>query len=447
MRIILDIPILLSDAVFAMTGEKCKEYADVTVFSISTDSRECEIGDLFFSLAKERDTRIEHALDAEFNGAYAVCDDPRFINVKSTERALLLFAELYKSRMPRLTFTVGITGSVGKSTATRYTAKLLSNSYKVAKTVGNFNNRIGVSLSILSAERSTEILVLEIGMNHRGEIAEIANLIRPDICVITNVGSAHIGNLGCREAIAASKREIITEMAEAVIVPEEEPLLKNVKRRISLSLSDCNADMLLKKRADGYSLFLGGRVIDGLLPNIRGEHNLYNLLIAAAVANFVGISESNIKRGINSFYDGFTDGRIIECGRFTVIDDSYNSSPEAVMAMLDYVMTLPTKRYALISDMLELGEKSGALHYAIGKRASGLCGLYIVGEYADYVALGAIDGGMPPEAVKIIRDTSHERLCDLLTEDITEGTLLIKGSHATGLSEVVKILRERTKKG
>ncbi len=453
MRIILDIPISLSDAILAITGKVDSKFREITVFAVSTDSRACEDGDLFFSLAGAVEKRIEHARSAALNGAYTVCDGVGFITVANTELALLAFAALYKSRLPKIIHTVGITGSVGKSTATRYTASLLSLSYRVAATIGNFNNRIGISLSILCAKRDTEILVLEMGMNHRGEIAEMASLVRPDICVITNVGSAHIGNLGSKEAIRDAKCEIITSRATAVIVPASEPLLRGIGNRVSISLSDSEknervgADITLVKREGNYTLKGLGTAVDEIGLGVLAVHCAYNALIAGAVALSVGMPSENIRRGLNSLSDDFCKGRILDAGGFTLIDDTYNCSPEAAKAMLDYLSVFPAPHFAVFADMLELGKMSGELHYALGMQAGGLDRLYLVGEYAEYTAIGAIDGGLNPAKVRVLRDIDAKGIADLLLREIEDGTVLIKGSHATGIYEVAKILCERTKKG
>ena len=443
MRIILDIPISLGE-VIRITGGVCNTACtERQIIAITTDSRECEDGDLFFSLASSSEKRIKHATEAEQCGAYTVCDGCGFITVENTELALLRLGAGYKKLLPRLAHTVAITGSVGKSTATRYTASLLSLSHRVCSTVGNFNNRIGISLSVLCARRDTEMLVLEMGMNHRGEIAEMAELIQPDLCVITNVGNAHIGNLGSREAISLAKREIITDRATGVIVPCDEPLLKDVRHRLGASL-DGTGDFSLFKSGEDYSFKAGKKVIDGIIPAISGGHNLYNLLIAGAVAAFLGASLSDIKRGLNSLSDSLSGTEITDCGVFTLIDDSYNSSPEAAEAMLAYLAKFPRPHSALLADMLELGDMAGELHYSVGKRAAGLDRLYVTGKYAEYVALGAIDAGMSAEAVRVIRECGKEELARLLTEEAAGGTLLVKGSHSTGLYEVTKILRRGT---
>ncbi len=446
MRIMLDIPVRLSDAIFALTDKAVDEYEKIHIFAISTDSRECEVGDLFFSLATDGEARIKYALDAKERGAYTVCESVGFISVDNTEVALLRFAAFYKSRLPMLKHVVGITGSVGKSTVTRYTANLLSASHRVASTIGNFNNRIGISLSVLLAKRDTEVLVLEIGMNHRGEIAEMAELIRPNICVITGIGTAHIGNLGSREGIAAAKLEIITDAAESVIVPFGEPLLERVINRLDISLSDSRASIFAEENTDGYTIRTKERKIGGLRPGVREEHNLYNLLNAAAVAISVGMSDCEIRTGINTLSDGFARGHIISHGNLTVIDDSYNSSPEAAEAMLTLLMKFPAPRIALLSDMLELGNMANELHYLLGKAAAPLDGLYLVGEYADYIALGAVDGGMSAEQIRILRSNDKKRIADILINEVADGTVLIKGSHATGMCDVAKIICDRMRK-
>ena len=440
MRIILDIPIMLSDVICAVSGRVNDAPIKKIVYAISTDSRECEDGDLYFSLASTHEKRIEYAADAMARGGIPICDADGFIRVESTEKALLSLAAFYKSRLPYLSHTVGITGSVGKSTTKRYTTKILSQFYKVSSTIGNFNNRIGISLSILSARRDTQILVLEMGMNHKGEIREMAEVIRPDFCVITNIGSAHIGNLGGREAIRDAKCEIITDSTSVVFFPANEPLLENIPHGVSLSPFGDNADIILKNEGEDFYVVTPKKRIEVIRPPINGYHNLSNLLYALAVGIFIGLNDSELKSASKSLSDDFLNARLHNLKRFTLIDDTYNSSPEAAKAMIDYLLAYPSPRFAVLSDMLELGATSGELHYALGQKAARLDGIYLIGQYADDTARGAIDSGMHKDGIRIIQNTDSDAIADILYSEIKEGTVLIKGSHATRLCDVVKKL-------
>ena len=442
MRIMLDIPLSLHSAIEVMTGA-VPYYADATLYAVCTDSRECEDGDLFFSLARNRDERIKHANNAVRRGAYAVCDSGDFIEVENTELALLRLAAYYKSKLHRLIKTVGITGSVGKSTVTRYTAEMLSLSYIVASTIGNFNNRIGISLSILSARADTEVLVLEMGMNHAGEIAQMSSVIRPEICVITCIGSAHIGNLGSREAIRDAKCEIITDDTEAVICPFDEPLLKTVPHGLTFSLENADADAVLTESAGIFTLKTLDMEIDGIELAVIGKHNRYNSLIAAVVCILLGFSGDGVRQAVGRLGNGVSHGRIFTVGGIAVIDDTYNSSPEAAYAMLDLLKDFPSPHIAVLGDMLELGDAAGDLHRELGRRAASVDRLYAIGEYSTAIFQGAIDGGMSADAVSVMRDMDVSVLTEILLRQTVCGTVFIKGSHATGLSLLAKSIRER----
>ena len=453
MRIILDIPILLSEAVSAIGSKMNEKRCDRQIYAICTDSRECELYDLFFSLASLKEDRLKNADDAASRGAICICDVGDYILVPDTGAALLRLSAFYKSKLPRLLHTVGITGSIGKSTCKRFVADVLSGAYRVSGTIGNFNNRIGISLSILSASRDTEVLVLEMGMNHSGEILEMSKEIRPDICVITNIGTAHIGNLGSREAIRDAKCEIISDAAVAVIVPSNESLLDNVKHRVGVSLSDMadakrdeSANTMLLHGDNGYTLFVYGKKICDIHPKSTLRRDLYALLIAGVTATVLGMEKADIEYALNNTVNDRAERRIISLGDITLIDDTYNSSPEAVEYMLEYLSDFPSPRFAVLSDMLELGDMAKELHYRIGGQASCLDGLYVIGEYADIVARGAIDGGMAENSVRRLSSEAPEKAADLLMREVKRGTILLKGSHATGLSGVVKILCERMKK-
>ena len=197
---------------------------------ITTDSREACEGDLFFSLTSDKSSAEEHVKEARNKGAISVSSlskEADFL-VFDCQKTLLKLAIYYKAQLKSLKATIAITGSVGKTTTKEFCASFLSASYKVHKTYMNYNNLLGVSLSILSAASDTEIFILELGMNNLGEIRKLSDAIEPDYAVITNIGTAHIGNLGSRKLIAQAKLEIASGMTdEKIIVPYEEQLLSS----------------------------------------------------------------------------------------------------------------------------------------------------------------------------------------------------------------------------
>ena len=228
MRIKLDIPLptreikMLFSCDFPKNTEKI-EY-------VSTDSRNIHKGDLYFALSNSNTDLISHINQAKESGGYIAAENDAIkTGCTASYDAIIKLAALYKSRLEKLKSTVVITGSIGKTTTKELCAILLSEKYIVHSTFGNQNNRLGIAYTLLSAPRDTEILLIELGMNHEGEIAPIAKLLEPDIAVITNITNAHIGNLGSRKAIANEKLAVCSGMSDSgiTIIPHEEFLLQN----------------------------------------------------------------------------------------------------------------------------------------------------------------------------------------------------------------------------
>ena len=442
MRIRLDLPLSACELCEAVGAAK-DALEDKLITHIVTDSREARTGDLFLPLASEPSQRKMHAKAARQSGATVMgeSDINPDITVSDTRGALLKIAALYKSRLPRLMHTVGVTGSTGKTTVTRFISRILSKKYAVHSTIENFNNVIGLSLSVLTAMRDCEVLVLEMGMNHRGEISLLADAIRPDICVITSIGTAHIGNLGSREEIALAKLEILTPDCTHLLCPLNEPLLFHAPSRITFSAS-VPAD---------YTLTGNGRLItptytkDGIKLNIHGEHLLADACVAAAVASILGISGEDIVGALGELSDGDGRARILKRDGLTVIDDTYNSSYEAAVAMLDYLKDFPAPRAAVLGDMLELGKESEELHFLLGKRSAeaGIDLLVAVGKYANHIASGA--RSVLPRPSRISVYDTPESSGDIAREvlSVGRGTVLVKGSHATGLKKITDAIMSK----
>ncbi len=433
MRIILDIPIMTSKLLRAVDGDP-SSIAIAEIGAIVTDSREARAGDLFFALAVGVEDRARHIRDAAARGAVTVGDvDGASLRVADARRVLLEAARIYKEGLHRLCHTVGVTGSAGKTTATRFISRLLSDGHRVHSTVGNYNNIIGLSISVLCAPRDTEILVLEMGMNAEGEIRELAEAMCPDVCLITNIGTAHIGRLGSREAIARAKREIVTEACRVVVCPAGELLLDDIPCKQTYAIDD-KADYSLIGRN-----FICREKIVGAPP--LAEHLRPALCAAMAIATLID-GEVGDCTGKISDADGRTSTHRIR--GITVIDDSYNSSAEAVLMMLDHLAGLAPPRAVLLSDMLELGEMAPALHFRVGEAVSeaGVDRLFVIGDYAEEVARGAIFRGFRGEIRIYPRGVSLREVAEDLLDGVDGGHLLIKGSHATGLYGIIEILKE-----
>ena len=354
-----------------------------------TDSREIEKGDLFCALKGKDDGHL-YAKEAEKRGAVAILAERKteaalpHILVDSVPSALLRWASLALAARPVL--KIAITGSVGKTTAKEKCAAVLKERYKTHKTEGNRNNHLGVPFTVLSMPLDTEALVLELGMNNRGEIKALSSAVRPDVAIITNIGYAHIGRLGSREAIAEAKMEILSGMQATapLLIPMGEPLLAPCFTRRQLH----------------YVLPLSEKEAPFPIPTDIGER--WGLGFALRLGRLLGISEDALWRGLLDAAKAPTRRQVFTLRGVTLINDTYNASPESTIAALDLLQEQrgKGKRIALLGTMLELGDASSLLHRAVARHAA-RCADYLLyyGEEEEAVLSGALGGGMPKERI------------------------------------------------
>ena len=450
MRIDLEIPLRLEECISAMNGRGAIQ--DVTIRTLVTDSREAICGDLFIALAKEKKDRIAYVKEARSFGAITVSEEYADLSVTDTEEALLSLASLYRSRLTRLVSVVGITGSVGKTTVKEFIACLLSESYRVHATPGNYNNAIGLSISMLTAPADTEVLVLEMGMNHSGEIRRLNEHACVDIGVITSVGTAHIGELGSRENIARAKRELLEHGAKAII-PYGEPLLSGIIGATTFSERDEGADVYFSKMKNiggGYNVNIeqkGYRSISANL-NVTGRQNAANLLPAIAVCRELNLMDSDIARRISSISNVNIRQNIEKCSKFFILEDSYNASAESMLPAFEqlYEEIGFGERCALLGDILELGSAGESIHFRLGYEigARKPRSLFLCGDYAVHYAEGALSAALEKDRIHIFAPKDAEECATCVLSDMREGELLLaKGSHKSAIPRVLRFLKER----
>ena len=452
MRIKTAIPITLGWIKETLGTAKNDDDQRIRIRAICTDSREIKKGDLFIGIRGESYDGSDFISDVKKISATTIGSENSTadIKVEDTTEALLSIAAAYK-RLLTIKKTIAITGSVGKSTTKDLLASLLRYKFKVHSTEGNLNNEIGVPFTVLSAPRDTEILVIEAGMNHLGELKRISRCIEPDLSVITKIGTAHIGNLGSRERIAEAKLEILYGMSEPrAIVPYGEPLLTEVLKKCeTVSLTDNDADFSFSKSNAENDIFY-----------FKCAHNTYELSIsglndanfhtekclgfALAAAIRTNMTPSEIQRALNEV-DFSRFSKEIKIKDLTIVNDSYNSSPEAIIAALDFLKKDTSRKSALIGDMLELGDFSADMHFEVGVHAAGssLENLYILGEYSKYVYDGAIAGGFDKNRIFINEDPEKPEITakDILTHSSNE-KILFKASRKMRLERIVDILKK-----
>jgi len=453
MRIKLSKPMTLSEIAGA-TGSLIKNKNKYRAVSyLTTDTREIQPEDLFVCLRGERFDGENFAREALKKGALVMSryDRKNGLIAQDTRVALLRLGAYSKALLKNLKKTVAITGSVGKTTTKEFTKCILQTGFKVCATEGNLNNEIGVSLTLLSAPQDTELMVVEMGMNSSGEISRLAKAVRPDIGVITCIGTSHIGRLGSRKNIALAKLEVLDGMENGkLVIPGGEPLLNKVDNGFKFSAALSSADLYIQYiRGNARVKIKGEDVFEAsFLP--LGKHNLECLGASISASYLSGLDINNIKTGISNISVNNTRQNIININEFYILDDSYNSSYESLTAAFDLLCDYKdyTAKSVVIGDILELGKASRDIYRAIGLRLTkyGFKSIFLVGECCEIISDTLIKNGYAGSRIHTNPDA--------MRLDITAGQILklcergelilIKASHGLGLSKLAEIILRQT---
>lgn len=380
-------PITLEAIAKAVNGKISDEkYNNIIIENITTDTRKIAEGDLFIPLKGENfdgHNFIQQAfesgalccLSAENIETYKPC-----IYVSDTRVALRDLAEYYISlfNIP----VVGITGSVGKTTTKDMIASVLMQKYNVLKTEGNFNNEIGLPLTVFRITDDTEVVVLEMGMNSFGEIHNLSKIAKPDIAVITNVGVSHIENLGSREGILKAKCEIFDYIKNngTAILNIDNDMLKTLEGKTSFKTlwygienkKDIYADNIVKNGVESIScdIHMNNEMFNVCIP-VPGEHMVLNAMAAALVGKTLDLSISEIKRGIEEFVPTKMRMAVFKTKNgTTLINDAYNANPVSMKASIDVLSGVEGEKIAILGDMFELGDFAEKMHYDTGVYAA-----------------------------------------------------------------------------
>jgi len=419
------------------------------------DSRLLKPGDLFFALkGEDRDGR-EFVASAQAGGAAAavvsekvdgVAADFIQIAVDSPLDALQRLA--VKARESIGAPVVAISGSNGKTTTKEMLANILSGTMNVFKSPGNFNNHIGVPLTILGAPRDSEVLVMELGSNHRGEIARLTQIARPHIGVLTNVGRAHIGFFGSVEEIANEKSDVLRnlEPGGTGVVNADDCVLGGALADIDAGLVTFAVERQAQFRATGLKPLDGGGhafTVAGQEVKIRipGLHNVYNALAAIAAASLFEVDVRSSAEALESFEP--VRVKTISTSSITIMDDSYNANPDSVRAAADILSGTPaSRRIFILGEMLELGGESERLHGEVGRMlaASGADILIGIGGRTRCAVEAAVSAGMDAGSALFFESKADAKthISDLVMEG---DVVLIKGSRLAGLEEICEFLR------
>ena len=344
---------------------------------------------------------------------------------------------------------VGITGSVGKSTTKEMIACVLDGSFAVGKTPANHNNDIGMPLAVLAMPESTEVAVLEMGMNHFREIAYLAGIAKPDVAVIINIGTMHIEHLGSQEGILRAKLEILEGMGEngKVLLNGDDRLLWNYGKTTEMPITYFganNAECAVRARnireEDGkisMEVCHSNGCFDLNLP-LEGTHYVADAMAAVAVGLAMGIEPAQIAERLAAFRNMEGRQEIFEARGCTIIKDCYNAGPESMAAALNVLGKRSGRHIAVLGDMLELGTSTQAEHYRVGRIAAEKAQVVLAyGPNAERVISGALTGGMNPNYARAFND--REKMAIALDQLHCAGdVILFKGSHGMKMELVLE---------
>lgn len=440
----------LEQAALCCGGQVASEYAQVTFCGACSDSRKVEQGQLFVAVRADRDGH-EFATSAMQNGAAAVLGERPMeglpiIVADDSVKALGAIAKYWREQLS--TKIVGITGSVGKTTTKEMIATVLQSTYRTSKTEKNYNNHLGVPCTLLAIPADGETAVVEMGMNHFGELSYLTAMAQPDVAVITNIGTMHIEHLGSRQGILKAKLEILEGLREGgtVIFNGDEPLLREAKIEqtpIFFGIeTDCDVRATEISLAEDSICFR----VTGLGEDFRvsipteGRHNVYNALAAITVGLVSKVPAANIIAALENFENTGDRQRVFEKDGYTVIADCYNAGPESMRAALEILAdrTVSGRKIAVLGDMLELGMITQAAHYSLGQKTAEAADMvFAYGPNSMRVVAGAIDAGMPEEDARCY-DSHAALLADLKRNAKKGDILLFKGSHSMHMEQVME---------
>ena len=440
------------------TYHGAQEEKDTCVSGIVIDNRKVEPGFLFVAIRGER-VDGHSFVGKAFEAGAAAClveeipenaEGPCIV-VESTLQAMKDVAEYYRTTLDIK--VVGITGSVGKTSTKEMIASVLEQKYRVLKTQGNFNNEIGVPLTIFGIREEHQVAVLEMGISDFGEMHRLSKMVKPDICVMTNIGLCHLENLKTRDGILQAKSEIFDFAAtpcHAVLNGDDDKLITLKGREeihpVFFGMNGTH-DMMAENVRD---LGLEGMECDLVTKDssihvripIPGMHMVYNAMAGALVGMQLGMSMEEIKAGIELLKPTGGRNNILTVGKRKIIDDCYNANPISMRASIDVLSKAQGRKVALLGDMGELGENEGQLHYEIGEYVAekGIDCLICVGKLSNHMkeAASKNSNGMQIAYYENLTELL-EHLNDYLEE---EDTILVKASHFMHFEKLVEILRK-----
>lgn len=440
-------------------GGICNFTEDIFVENVCIDNRKVTNDCIFIAIKGENfdgHSFIKTAVEA---GAVAVISSQEIegvdnlVLVKDTKKALLDLAEYYRKLFP--VFTVGVTGSVGKTSTKEMVYTVLKKASLTHKSEGNFNNEIGLPLAVLDLNSNHKSAVFEMGMSDIGEIEVLSKVTRPSVGVITNIGTAHIENLKSRENILKAKLEILKGMRydAPLVLNADNDLLKNV-------IADCEnpliyfgienevdsdviaTDIIQKENDTTFTIKFYGKSIEATIPVI-GKHNIYNALAGFCVGLIAQMQPIDIVNAMKNYQNTGLRQEISEHNGVKIIADCYNASPESMEAVINMLKDMPTtgKKYCVLGDMLELGDYSEEAHEEVGREVGRKLfdGLFCYGEESKAIKRGALLVGMKE---LIYHSNEKQEIAEELKSVLKPGdTIIFKASRGMKLEEIINIYK------
>ena len=434
---------------------------ETTINNVQYDSRSVTEGSLFVPIVGEKVDAHKFIPQCLQTGAavFTKYDAPEnaekpYIKVDDTLSAMQRLAAWYRQQFPSLHF-IGVTGSVGKTSTKEMIAAALSGGFNVMKTQGNKNSQIGMPCTMFDIQEENEAAVIEMGMSEFGEMDKLCDIARPDMAVMTNIGKAHIENLGSQENILSEKFKITKHFTDkgVLFINGDDPLLcslygKQKFRIVSFGIGngcDFRAENIA---AEGFSTSFdcvnNGESRKFVIPAL-GEHSVRNALAAIAVCRTLGLDDQQMQSGLSVYKNAPMRQQIYSFEEFTLIDDSYNASPEATKVSIDVLQSISKgKSIAVLADMLELGDHAADEHYGVGQHIAekNIDCLITVGPLSENTAMGAIENGCRHVFSTDTNVQAYEKLCTLIEKN---SVILVKGSRGMHTDEIVKMLKQNYK--
>jgi UDP-N-acetylmuramoyl-tripeptide--D-alanyl-D-alanine ligase len=457
--------ITVNEIVSAIGGRQISGSSERLIKGLSTDSRKMVPGHIFLALKGERYDGHDFLDEAVHAGAACLIIESAkpiqrglyennlvVVTVPSTLDALGDLALWWRKQWGGK--IIAITGSNGKTTTKEMAASILSLKARTMKSPGNFNNLIGLPLSILLIGEEYEFAVLEMGMNRSGEIARLTRIAEPQIGVITNIASAHLEGLGDLEGVAAAKGELLREMSSesTAILNGDSEITKRCASEfqgpiITFGLNPSNRIRAEHIRGSKDSSQAFTLTIDNdrfpVRINLLGTHNVLNALAGAAIAFSLSLPRDLIAQGLEECKPLKGRFQVIEVnGAIRLIDDTYNSNPSSLKAGLETIKELKDKEHGLVvclGEMLELGKEAAKYHFNAGQLIAGMGTrhLVVMGEHGHHVIEGAREAGMPMRQTSLA--TTHTEMLEAIKANVREGDIVfLKGSRKVALDKVVE---------